>query len=76
MKRVRLTRDTVVSGRPAMAGEVFDLPDDRAAYLAAIGKAVFITSDPAPREKKPPAFSGLTTESAAALVKGKKRKSG
>lgn len=74
MKRIKLTRATVVSGSPAMQGEVFDLPDDRAGYLIAIGKAVALG---ATIEKGSAttarAFKGLTTENAAGLIKGKRR---
>lgn len=80
MKRIKLTRGTVVQRQPAMAGEVFDLPDAEAAYLVVIGKA--IEMDPAakaqkaeqPDHHKQPA--GLSTDTAAALIKGKRQRRG
>lgn len=80
MKRVKLTRGTVVQRRPAMAGEVIDLPDAEAAYLIAIGKALEI--EPAAQQRKngqpdeQKQASGLSTETAGALVKGKRRHRG
>jgi hypothetical protein len=80
MKRVKLTRGTVVQRRPAMAGEVFDLDDAAAGHLIAIGKAVEIKpielSGVHTPDQKPKTPVGLTTETAGALIKGKRRRSG
>jgi hypothetical protein len=87
IQRIRVIRDTVVMNRVVMAGEVLDasqgLESRDAELLIHLGKAVEIErvpqEQPKPakaKHKKPPdehpAAGGLTTETAAAIVSGKR----
>jgi hypothetical protein len=69
MTRVRIIRATVAARRPVMAGEVLDLPDQEAALLLRLRKAEALGGTVAPGADGP-----LTTESAGALVAGRRAK--
>lgn len=77
--RIRITRDTVALGRVVIRGEVLDesvgLEANDAATLIRLGKAVEIplTAPGAAVEPNPAAPGAVTTETAAALVRGKKK---
>lgn len=72
MMKVTITRNTVAGKRPVFVGETHDLDNNEANVLIRMGKAV---AAKAPKKKKATVSkkkTGLTTKSAAAIVKGKK----
>ncbi|MCU0836871.1 MAG: hypothetical protein MUC77_20960 [Chromatiaceae bacterium] len=78
MPRVRITRHTVAMNRVAMQGEVLDLAAADADLLVRLGKAVALApaaagGDRGQAGETPRPSPAATTESAAALVRGKKR---
>ena len=44
--RIRLTRNTMVNGSPALAGETMETNDHDALYLIRIGKATAVKEEP------------------------------
>ncbi|MBW2024376.1 MAG: hypothetical protein JRH08_00685 [Deltaproteobacteria bacterium] len=71
--RVKILRDTVASGKGLAAGRTYDLSEQDAKILLAMGKAVPVgTKVKKPQERDSELVEGLNTRSASALIAGKK----